>query len=92
MKLLYTGPVARKNHKDHHSAFSGIDTREHILEFTAGEGKTDTEIYQWLYTHQPLKAATGYASAVEAVGERTLLSGLVSAGKLKESGDKYVAV
>lgn len=57
-----------------------------------GDGKKDAEIYQWLYTDQSLKSMQGFSSAIEGASERTLLSSMVSAGKLKEDKGVYVAV
>jgi hypothetical protein len=63
-----------------------------IVEFIGKDGKKDAEIYQWLYTDQTLKGMGGFSSAIEAAAERTLLSGLVTGGKLKEEGGAYKAV
>ncbi len=62
-----------------------------IAEFI-GEGKKDSEIYQWMYTNQALKGMQGFQSAVESVSERTLLPALMASGKITEDKGVYKAV
>lgn len=67
------------------SAGEQVAMTDLIVDFA--DGKKDSDIYQWIYTEQSLKNQAGYMEALEAVGERTLLTTLVTAGKLTVDAD-----
>lgn len=59
-----------------------------ILDYA--DGKTDQEIYQWVYTNQDLKGLAGYGEAVESIAERKLLTTLLAANQLTQDAEgKY---
>lgn len=64
---------------------TGPSLVEQIVDFA--DGKKDQDIYQKVYTEQSWKAYPDFNKVVESVSDRTLLSTLVSAGKLVANAD-----
>lgn len=56
-----------------------------IVEYA--DGKTDKDLYQWVFTSQELKRYSDYTDAVEAVASRQLIGLLEKQGRLKTEAD-----
>lgn len=70
----------------------GPGLTELILEYI-GAGRQADDIYQAVYTTQGWKNLPGWQEVANAVGERTLLAGLVATGKIRQETDgKYVKI